>query len=376
MAYCPALQALEGDFGLLTREPDHYTCILQLTALQDLKLICNSDVWGLLLPYLTCLTLLRTLSRVHFGIIDGSPLQDMAPLAALTQLTSLRARLLLSQWYCCLQALTGLKRVGMGFPARMARDALEPVLQVLPTPLEGLSWRMSSDYCAWPGLLRVISGMTRLDCLEVGAVHLPSGSCCLDESSPWWEGLVGLRQLHLVGTPPNYLDMRLLGQHLTALDSLHLCLDLFDGAQHLSALTRLTLLDMDKKWEALPSAQALGPPRFLTDLQLLRHLRLHWGVTVGEEKETIRCLASLTELERLHVTYVPVLPAHDHLNVFLVSKPRRGRMKMGIRLLKPVVGLGSLQELLVTGGYQIDEQSWERIHKLRERLGLPVLLQD
>lgn len=121
---------------------------------------------------------------------------------------------------------------------------------------------------------------------------------------------------------------------------------------------------------------------------------------MGEEGETIRCLAALTELERLYVTLLPMeqtqgsqrhYPDVDagfspgsaretyplqlvDVNVLPRTKLRKGNPKLGIRVLQPlVIGL-TLQEVHVEGGYVVKEKTWERIQQLRGVLSLPPLL--
>lgn len=390
VVWCPALRALEADaHWLFTWEPDHCASILQLTLLQELRIRCRKSLWRSLLPCLAGLTLLRALSYVEMDESD-----DIAPLAALTQLTSLGAKLLPSQWADCLRALTGLKSLSfvkrVGFP-----------LQMLPTSLEGISFHESPAQrrLLLPGLLRRMPGMTRLDCRNTGYIDPEPtdelGIRSLDAVNPWCEGLRGLRHLGLIGRHVGLHDVRLLVPHLTALEHLRLQLELFDGVPHLSALTRLTLLHLRKETRQGAPARALGPPKFLTALQLMRDLRLHWDVTVGEEQETVRCLA---ELERLHVTLVPVERARgsglppsivgsgasvgrasrrqhsgDTMEESGQCKARKGKLNLCIQLLKPLASLWALQEVRLEGGYSVDDEAWERIQSFRGKLGLPVL---
>lgn len=236
VAWCPNLRALELVWGLIKWTPKHYTCILQLTALQNLK-IFTGIVWTSLLPRLTCLTHLRALGGVSVHT------QDVAALAALTQLTSLGGSMDLAEWYGCLQALTGLKRVSVKFMCGgRAIDVLGPLLQLLPTALEGLCFHHFHCGMSAKDLL-VFSGMTWLDRLEIGETSRDAGVglgiWSLEGSNPWCERLVGLRHLGLVGRPTGAPDIGVLARHLTALEHLRLRLELFDDVLHLSGLTRL-----------------------------------------------------------------------------------------------------------------------------------------
>lgn len=159
MAQCPALQVLElvVGFNAVARSPTYYACITQLTALQDLKLQCVLKGWRFLLPRLTVLSLLRTLSTEY---VDAS--RDAALVATLTQLTSLRVVLHLPHWVGCLPALTGLKRVSVVHPTGgRVPEGFVPLLKLLPVSLEGL--RLRNICCGGSDeALRVISEMTRL----------------------------------------------------------------------------------------------------------------------------------------------------------------------------------------------------------------------
>lgn len=120
---------------------------------------------------------------------------------------------------------------------------------------------------------------------------------------------------------------------------------------------------------------------------------------MGEEGDTVRCLAALTELERLHVTLGPVEQAHgshyhhhgvgahaglgparehrrrqngDFMEV-TGSKPRRDKLSLGIRLLQPLVRIVTLQEVHVEEPYVVDRGTWDRIKEMRGRPSLPLL---
>lgn len=100
--------------------------------------------------------------------------------------------------------------------------ATRHVLQQLPASLEGLCLDQTCVY-ALPEVLHVLSGLTRSDRLEVGDPLFANGSRCLDESTPWCERLIGLRQLGLVEAPTGASNVRLIARYLTALGTCGCC---------------------------------------------------------------------------------------------------------------------------------------------------------
>lgn len=222
------------------------------------------------------------------------------------------------------------------------------------------------------------------------------GCWSLEEPHAWCELLTGLRQLALVGRPIGTPDHGLLARRLTALEHLRLRLDIFDGVQHLSRLTHLTLLHLYKVTRDTTYAtvcvqghveRPLEPPSFLSTMSLLRNLDLHWEVWIGEESEIIRCLVALPDLEHLHVRLVPWkrtsasqqlcedARAHCSLEAAVEVLGRKNgdveelhcskKRNIGITVLKPLIKLWLLRELEVSGGYTINKMTWERIQDLR-----------
>lgn len=219
-----------------------------------------------------------------------------------------------------------------------------------------------------------------------------------------------------------------------------------DGVTRLSALTRLTLLEVVKDGKVRRmTASVMGPPTFITALRRLRELSLHWATEAEHDHETIRCLATLSELERLFVRQLRRSPDHiagggsfatvgggsggstagvsscarsemrQHSrqeggeeesriggltcaqplavdeSTFcqapalegagsedgVLGKRKRGRAEtrsLGIRMVRPLVGLVMLRWLQVAGRWKMDGATQQRIQALRGEMGLPRLL--
>lgn len=113
LSTCPALRVLEVSLFAFKfeKEPGYHHGILRLTALQELRIFQDTKVWRSLLPRLTCLTLLGSLSG---ACVDTA--EDLSALVALTQLTALGALMRPRHWISCLQQLTRLVRVAIVIP--------------------------------------------------------------------------------------------------------------------------------------------------------------------------------------------------------------------------------------------------------------------
>lgn len=272
----------------------------QMTALQELRIFDEDRKWESLLPRLTCLPLLRSLADVTYVKTED----NLSGLIRITLLTALGALMWTRHWVVCLGALTRLAKISAGYLASLpeGRQFEGPALQRLPTSLTWLTLCHSDPGGSAEGM-RVLAEMTRLDCLEIGWTSSYTdalGSWSLEGPKAWCERLGGLRQLALVGRPTGAPDLSLLARHLPALEHLRLRLGDFNGVQHLSVLTRLTLLLLYKETDGVTDVpvrgdegERLGLPSFLLPMRQLRSLDFYWDVRVGRRSRTA-CLCFQT----------------------------------------------------------------------------------
>lgn len=378
---CPRLRALESAMGFQvtglqglgqSKDGRKAEAILQLTALCELKLFFEPCIWATLLPGLTCLSLLRTLADVQ---VSGS--EDLAALAALTGLSALAGIMKAGQWVVSMQALTGLRRVAVMLE-REEVFGVAPNAEIIVRQLPELCSSLES-FClctevptSTPLDLGALTSMTRLERVALCFHRGPQpneGRWSMEGAATWCQHLSWLRQLELVGKPTGCPALGVLAHHLTRLDHLRLRLEDFDGVTQLSALTRLTLLQIVKDGALREvSAPAMDPPIFLTALHRLRHFSLHWvvGSTCDKARETFRYLAALTELERLQLR---------HLRRSSITKCKECNTvkDVGVHTLRPVSKLWLLQRLQWEGLWRINWKTQQRIHELRAQLGLPIL---
>jgi hypothetical protein len=153
--------------------------------------------------------------------------------------------------------------------------------------------------------------------------------------------------------------------YLTGLESLSLCLRSLEIAPHLSALTRLTALDLDER-QPSKGCTAMGLPVFLSSLTRLQHLDLWWCLDAEHVEPFMSCVSVLSELQTLGLNLVPLEVSHSPARQQLQESCVR---RLGWKQLWPISRLRLLHGFKLKGGWTLEEDFEGRLLAVVREMG-------